>query len=476
MRSKGTGYLSDSVSVFARPSWGQSTHVSELSFILARRDSFHGLSTGIHQIEAESANIKVEEMPHTKKPCCGVSSSGRHVCGLLLRNWTAIGLYISVFCVILPICCHKWYFSVYYNQKLHLGGASPSVYARKVNDECIVRAVSFFSQKRDAQLPRTTNDVKMVIGFVTIKRKGEIKDGGDYKPRYLLQTVAGLLQERLPDTIHVLICNVATNPSSHTDAAFLSKYVTVVSRYGKYGAAKPPGHLQDKEREDYIFCLNQSLSYNPRYVLLLEDDALVVPGAVDVLVYVVDKIEDRRYRFEASKTLAKLYSPLSLQRDFYTDKPSRIVRNLLELLSIGLFGGSLLRILYTLLCERNRENHRLLDGYFVASLICCVLAALAISRPHLLELRRISKQLYMVLEANDCCTQAILYHREVAKSIVSQFEKGFVPDWYPIDAGLDYLAEKLGLAPVCVEPNLFTHIGMYSALHEGENVYLKDFA
>ncbi|XP_066304795.1 post-GPI attachment to proteins factor 4-like [Branchiostoma lanceolatum] len=433
-----------------------------------------GNNTKVHQLQAEAANIKFEAMRNTMKSFC----SARHLYGPWPFIRAVLALYVSVFCIILPICCHNCYFSIYYNQKLHLGGASPSVYARKVNDERIVKAELFFSQQSDTQLPRTTNDViKMVIGFVSIKRKGEIKDGGDYEPRYLLQTVAGLLRETLSDTTHVLICNVETDPSSHTDAVFLSQFVTVVSRYGKRGATKPPGHLQDKEREDYIFCLNQSLSYNPKYVILLEDDALLIPGALDVLDYVIDnQIEDRRHGFEVSKAVAKLYSPLALQRDFYTNKPSRIVRNLLELLSIGLFGGSLLRIVYALLRERNKESHTLFDGYFVASFVCCVLAALAISRPHLLELRRISKQLYMVLEANNCCTQAILYHREIAKGIVAQFEKGLVPDWYPIDAGLDYLADTLGIAPVCVEPNLFTHIGMYSALHEGENIYLKDFS
>ncbi|XP_019619444.1 PREDICTED: transmembrane protein 246-like [Branchiostoma belcheri] len=409
--------------------------------------------------------------------CCGASTVGRQGWS---PNCAVIALYVFVFCIILPICCRNCYFSIYYNQELHLGGASPSAYARKVNNERIVQAEAFFSsQKRDLHLPRTTKDVEMVIGFVTIKRRGEIKDGGEYEPRYLLQTVAGLLQEKLPETTHVIICNVETDPSLHTDAVFLSEFLTVASRYSKHGAAKPPGHLQDKEREDYLFCLNQSLTYNPKYVLLLEDDSLVVPGALDVLDYVIDnKIEEGRLSFEPSKTLAKLYSPLSLQRDFYSDKQSRIFRNMLELLSIGLLGGSLLRILYfpVFVGIRENSNQRLFDRYFVASFVCCVLAALAVSRPHLLELRRLSKQLYMILKANDCCTQAILYHKEIAEAIVSQFEKGLVPDWYPIDAGLDHLAEKLGIAHVCVEPNLFTHIGMYSALHEGENVYLKDFS
>ncbi|XP_035665895.1 post-GPI attachment to proteins factor 4-like [Branchiostoma floridae] len=389
--------------------------------------------------------------------CCRSAIIKRQICHVIV-------LYILVFCLILPPICYRLPFSVYYSQKLYLWNLSPSVYARQVNDERIAKAVEFFvSESVSARLQdesllhignlssgSNTTNVRTTVAFVTTRRTRSLHPTEEYSPRYLLQTVAAVVRENQPST-RILICNMDPEPSAHTDAVYLSEFFSMVSRYGDDEVSVPHGK-HEKEKQDYVYCLKKSLQTNPRYVLMLQDDALVVPGSLQVLDYVVrTKVERTRHGWDFTpnndtRKLLKLHTPEYIQRDFHTVKPKRIAANLAELLGYGLFGG---------LCY----------DYYISFLL----------RPHLLELRRVSKYLSVMLDANDCCLPATLLPTAAARELVSFLEGETCGPGYPLDTAVDDFVSSKGYRQFAVEPNLFRHIGMYSTLHGGENTYLKHF-
>ncbi|XP_078618350.1 GPI-N-acetylgalactosamine transferase PGAP4-like [Branchiostoma floridae x Branchiostoma japonicum] len=419
--------------------------------------------------------------------CCRSAIIKRQICHVIV-------LYILVFCLILPPICYRLPFSVYYSQKLYLWNLSPSAYARQVNDERIAKAVEFFvsesvsARLQDESLLHIGNlsnssssnntNVSTTVAFVTTRRTRSLHPTEEYSPRYLLQTVAAVVRENQPST-RILICNMDPEPSAHTDAVYLSEFFSVVSRYGDDEVSAPHGK-HEKEKQDYVYCLKKSLQTNPRYVLMLQDDALVVPGSLQVLDYVVrTKVERTRHGWDFTpnndtRKLLKLHTPEYIQRDFHTVKPKRIAANLAELVGYGLFGGTLLRLLHIILVEKG-QSWTLFSGFFFSSVVCCILAALAISRPHLLELRRISKYLYVMLDANDCCLPATLLPTAAARELVSFLEGETCGPGYPLDTAVDDFVSSKGYQQFAVEPNLFRHIGMYSTLHGVENTYLKHF-
>ncbi|XP_066273742.1 post-GPI attachment to proteins factor 4-like [Branchiostoma lanceolatum] len=417
--------------------------------------------------------------------CCRSTIIKRQICHVII-------LYILVFGLILPPICYRLPFSLYYSQKLYLWDLSPSVYARQVNDERIAKAEDFFASEsvlarlqaesllHGGNLSRSSNvtDVRTTVAFLTTRRTRSFNPTEKYSPRYLLQTVAAIVQENQPST-RILICNMDPEPSAHTDAVYLSSFFSMVSRYGN-GAVNVPNGKLEKEKQDYVYCLRKSLETNPRYVLVLQDDALAVPGSLQVLDYIIrNKVERTRRGWDftpnnVAKRFLKLYMPEYIQRDFHTVKPKRIAANLAELIGYGLLGGTLLRLLHIVLVEKG-QSWTLLSGFFFSSVVCCILAALVISRPHLLELRRISKYLYVMLDANDCCLPATLLPTAAAQELATFLEGVTCGGGYPLDTAVDEFVRSKGYRQFAVEPNLFRHIGMYSTLHGGENTYLKHF-
>ena len=76
----------------------------------------------------------------------------------------------------------------------------------------------------------------------------------------------------------ILICNTDSAPAAHTEALRMSRFAKMVVRFNNsFPAGKSPPKIEDdifeKEKEDYVFCLQQAADYKPQYVIILEDDA-----------------------------------------------------------------------------------------------------------------------------------------------------------------------------------------------------------
>ncbi|KAK7505534.1 hypothetical protein BaRGS_00003279 [Batillaria attramentaria] len=165
-----------------------------------------------------------------------------------------------------------------------------------------------FNRKRK----RTSSRVSVAVGIITIRRQNSnsSEDVG-----YVMQTAAVLhdLIKRSPagtifaDSI-VFVCNVDRNPEHHTDAVFLKKHFDFVERYGvtSFGASelkkqRTPGstfpyretddrNVHDRERYDYMFCLQAARDLDPQFVLLMEDDAVPHADMPNVIQHVLQRL------------------------------------------------------------------------------------------------------------------------------------------------------------------------------------------
>ncbi|XP_078659761.1 GPI-N-acetylgalactosamine transferase PGAP4-like [Branchiostoma floridae x Branchiostoma belcheri] len=391
-------------------------------------------------------------------------------------------LYIVMFCVVLPLLCHRLNYSIYYTQTLHMGRTDPFAYAMKVNnDRKKLAQTALLSRAPGTNLSHITlksgSKVKLAIGFVAVSRQVKMRDGSTYNPGYLLQSVEAILRENPPRETRLLVCDVDSNPTSNPDVAFLSSFVSVRSKYLKGKTAEPLalGNTFKKEREDYMYCLNQTLSFDPDFVLILEDDALATPGVLDTIDHIIrTKIENTYRGFEMeqnnyTKTFFKLFTPTYMQNDFHTTKPKRIFVHVLDLVGTGIVGGTFLTFVHTIFFNKvPKRSYSTLYCFFVASVVCCILAALATSRVHLMEWRRISKHFYVMFEADNCCTPAILYRKDTAVDFLKYLQTTrHNPS--PIDGDMNHLVVNHGYKRFAVEPNLFSHIGMYSSIHKKIN-------
>ncbi|XP_035670864.1 post-GPI attachment to proteins factor 4-like [Branchiostoma floridae] len=397
----------------------------------------------------------------------------RPVCDVLI-------LYIGMFCVVLPILCHRLHYSIYYSQTLHMGKTDSFAYAMKVNDDRKNLAqISLLSRSSATShlMPNADSKVKLAIGFVSVSRQVKMRDGSLYNPGYLLQSVEAILRENPSNETRLVVCNVDSDPSSNVDAAFLSSFVPVHSRYLERNVVSPLGLKErfKKEREDYIYCLEEALSFDPEFVLILEDDALAIPGVLDVIYHVIQTKIDKKYRgFELTennytKTFFKLFTPTYMQNDFHTTKPKRIFVHIYELIGIGIIGGTIITFVHTLFFNKGlKRSYATIYGLFVAGVVCSILAALAVSRVHLMEWRRISKHFYVMFQADNCCTPAIMYRKDTAVDFLRYLQTRRHDD-SPIDGDMNGLVVSHGYRRFAVEPNLFSHIGMFSSIQKKIN-------
>eukprot|EP00058_Branchiostoma_floridae_P022463 XP_002607953.1 hypothetical protein BRAFLDRAFT_74902 [Branchiostoma floridae] len=317
---------------------------------------------------------------------------------------------------------------------------------------------------------------KLAIGIVTVNRQVYIREGSLYRPGYILQSVAAILRENPSKKTPLVVCDVDPDPPYHSDAVFLSGIVPVRSKYLNKTIA-PPSEMTDifkKEKEDYMYCLKQTLSFKSEFILLLQDDALATPGALDILNHIIQTKIEKKYRgFELidsnfTKTFFKLFTPTYMQNDFHTTKPRRIFVHLLELVGMGIVGGTIITILHSSLRKVRSRSYATIYVFFLGSVVCCGLAAWAVSRVHLMEWRRISKYFYIMFQADGCCMPAILYSRDTAVNFLKYLESTRNSS-IPIDLEMDELVENHGYERFAVEPNLFSHIGMYSSIQSKIN-------
>ena len=275
-------------------------------------------------------------------PCRVLAAPGRVLAapwGVLAAPWRAcvgrlkhhrhlVILYLVTALLALPALCHHLPHSLFYWR--HADLASRQLADRQANTLRVSAAEQFLAsgEWRASARDAATAPLDIVIAVVSVQRR----NADLYRPQYLTQTVAGLLRalQATPLRVLITVCNVDADPASHTQANRLSAFVPVHQRF----SARHSGleHRLEKEKADYLFCLNNTLHrYSPRYTLLVEDDALPRLPLFPVIAHVLhDHIDGGYQRGEfvwkspdPNLAYVKLFHPDRLV-GYYSIEPERL--------------------------------------------------------------------------------------------------------------------------------------------------------
>ncbi|XP_072281021.1 post-GPI attachment to proteins factor 4 [Pyxicephalus adspersus] len=301
----------------------------------------------------------------------------------------------------------------------------------------------------------------LVVTIITTRRRLEY--------HYLLQVARGFL-DRVSEcgqdcsTFQVLICNVDPLPEDHSDACLLSQFLPMVARYQSKHLDTAPNRFE-QEKQDYSFCLSRTLeTYNPEYVLLVEDDAVPLKDIFNVFFHLVQV----RFPHEplGGGLYVKFYHPERLQ-GYINPEPMRI----LEWIGLGGLAGMVLTWVYTVALRQQNFRWSVFVVFFIYTMLLAELAG----RHYLLELRRISPALYNIVPVTECCTPAMLFSETSARRTLSYLEEIQCKPGYAKDIALYQELKKRGELAWALEPNMVKHIGMFSTLrgsYEGEEPQL----
>ncbi|XP_007570570.1 post-GPI attachment to proteins factor 4 [Poecilia formosa] len=365
----------------------------------------------------------------------------------------ALTLSIITFCVVLPLCCHRLLYS-YFFRFTYLNSMSDEVLQKSL--ERGQEALHFWqsgSPMESTRFSDVAQNPELLVTVVTTRRN----EGRDF--HYLLQVMRQLSRIAADcggrRCAEVLLCDVESGPEENQDAKLLEGHFKVIRRSSQEQQAnRESPNTFEREKRDYVFCLRQGWELvKPKNMILLEDDAL--PGE-DFFTVVKDLLSRR---FALHTLYIKLYHPERLQR-YWNPEPYRI----LEWVGLGLVGATalLLSIPY---CNPFSLSFTLSANHLVFFTLYFMVAAELIGRHYLLEVRRISPQLYAVSPATECCTPAMLFPGNASLRVADFLDGSFC---YKGNAKDMVLYRKARTTPGerahSVEPNLVTHIGAYSSV------------
>lgn len=296
----------------------------------------------------------------------------------------------------------------------------------------------------------------LLITVITVQRRNDFHYVLQVASRFhhLLQKCGARCQSH-----RILLCNVESDPSSHQDVRLLSSFFPVVSRT-KTGENPDPGVNQfEKEKQDYVFCLEQSLlAYNPEYILIVEDDAVPEEEIFAVLHHLLLTRLSKPYLRDA--LYFKLYHPERLQR-YINPEPMRI----LEWVGLGMFLGPVLNCVYSWATGRASLSWPIALFFALYSMALSEL----VGRHYLLELRRLAPVLYNVVPVTECCTPAMLFSAPSARRALGYLQGLRCRQGFAKDIALYSVLRSKGENAFVVEPNLVQHVGMYSSLRLSDN-------
>uniref|UniRef100_A0A3Q3XE20 Uncharacterized protein n=1 Tax=Mola mola TaxID=94237 RepID=A0A3Q3XE20_MOLML len=364
----------------------------------------------------------------------------------------ALALSVVTFCVVLPLCGHRLLYSHFFIRSIYLDSMS-----EEVLQESLHRGQDALQFWQSAVAVSTFRDVaqhpELLVTVVT-SRRNEGRDS-----HYLLQVMrqlsillGGCGERRCAE---VLVCDVESGPQENQDAGLLEAHFKVVRRSPQeLHRNREQINTFEREKRDYVFCLRRGWELvKPRNVVVLEDDALPRPDFFSVVKDLLSR------RFALHTLYIKLYHPERLQR-YWNPEPYRI----LEWVGLGLVGATalLLTFPYWNPCS---FSFRLSPAHLLFFTLYVMATAELLGRHYLLEVRRLSPQLYAVSPATECCTPAMLFPGNASLRAAHYLDGSFCVKGNAKDMVLYQLARTVpGERSHSVEPNLVTHIGAYSSV------------
>ena len=412
--------------------------------------------------------------------CCGSVCFPKDAFTRTFRLHTLI-LTVCLFVVILPMIFYNDPFSVYHRFMTGKKSAEAKVAAQ--NDKRIVHASTIISgletnylNKGGGEEEMDSNKPLVTITVVTVSR---VISG--YAPKYLSQVTAKFLEligkHNYDFRVNFSLCNMEPRPGRHPEADSLAKYVRVIRKPAVAG--EWTWHNEERLKEGYVWCLNQTLDQPTYFAFLVEDDALPHDDVLEVVSrmiqnHMVVRSSDQLCpgngvsRKHLDKTVfIKFYHPERLIDFIALDR-----ERLPELLAFATVFSTILFAFYYLLNPSYRlailENTSTVMAVFFLISTC---ACLCIGRHNMNQYHRLaSPHLYYLTPSPSCCTQAVLYPRHSVPRVVSFLHNFTCNKTFSIDHGLDIYFTAPNRYAYLVQPNVFDHIGMYSA-HWNEKIY-----
>ena len=370
---------------------------------------------------------------------------------------------------------------------------------KRVNNQRRVEAHQYLSQihagNTRTRYLRNGNSGKLryAIGVVSVARKSRW-----VKLEYLTQVMSKLdqiiVKNNATETVFPFICNTDSNPESFEEANSLSNFFPNVTRVLSQDFVKETRTRrseQENEKQDYVFCLEAAVQYNADYVILLQDDAYPADNFYEVLEHTIkSKLQTRIRRGEkipvhnerwAWVKLSFPYSHAAYHRNWYFFCQWFALATLLGGISClihhiyaSCFSTHLLTKVTFSTITNSKETQPTFCTFLV-SLIYFFLVLGIIGRPYYLELRSVSPYTYSLDPGTSCCIVAVLYRPGDIPDIVNFLRRRSCTPKYPLDFALDDYREKNNLKQYLISPNLFSHIGFYSSLHNNFNGNKMEF-
>ncbi|XP_062244345.1 transmembrane protein 246 [Platichthys flesus] len=369
----------------------------------------------------------------------------------------ALVLTLLTFCIVLPLCCHQLLYSYFFMKSVYLDSMSEEVLQDSLTrGQDALRFWQSASSPAGGGSPRFRSPAQhpeLLVTVVSVRRR----EGRDF--HYLLQVMqqlSGLVGgcgER--GCAELLVCDVESGPQENQDAKLLENHVRVVRRSPEeQQAAREPVNTFEREKRDYVFCVRRGWELlRPRNMVVLEDDAL----PREDFFWVVKDLLSRRFSLQT--LYIKLYHPERLQR-YWNPEPYRI----LEWVGLGLVGATAL-LLGLAYWNPFSFSFTLSLGHLLFFTLYFMAAAELLGRHYVLELRRLSPQLYAVSPATECCTPAMLFPGNASLRVAEYLDGSFCVKGNAKDMVLYQMARTIpGETAHSVEPNLVTHIGAFSSV------------
>ena len=378
------------------------------------------------------------------------------------------------FAVVLPIICQNMRFSLFFRE----GDQNVERQRQqKLNDRRLMEAYRFFHDYQSLSTAinnqksnSSKHSIDVVISIITVSRNQH--KFNNYEPKFLSQIVWKFLSllRKWDDPhlkFHLFVCNVDDHPKQYLEAIKLSKYVPVINKF-ENNSATTFENIIEKEKQDYVFCLAESLRLRPRHVLLVEDDALPHDNILNIIRYTLQNQIDQMYTHGTHQHITR---ELAYVKFYHPDRLlsfiSFEVERIPELLGISTIFGTLLSLIYAKLFHLNLCTVKEATALFVLFSLYSLCVAIVIGRQHLMSFRYLSMYLSSFVPAPFCCTPAMLFPAVNAQKVVDFLSSVTCKNGYAKDYALVEFYKKAHLRPYLVQPNYFTHIGFVSSLRNG---------
>ncbi|XP_071091181.1 post-GPI attachment to proteins factor 4-like [Haliotis cracherodii] len=373
-------------------------------------------------------------------------------------------LYGITFFLVLPILCLDLRHSVYYFRLK--SSNQEGIRLQRENDQRLAEtqliihmyAESLSKSNESTPLLHSEN-IDVGITVVTISRNRRYKGG--YQPRHLTQGLG-----RLVDLINtsntelkygIFLCNVDGDPDSYHEAKSLNSTFTTFQKFKEKQTKFVD--VFEKEKLDYIYCIEETLKRNASNVFMIEDDSYPHNDLFIVLEKVLKYDKQKQNRKTNNVTFIKFYHPERLLGYISLE-----MERLPELIAFGAVFGTVLTVLVMFcLFKESDQNAQLL---WLLNVIYFSLLALAIGRVNLIELRRLSAHMYQFTPSPSCCTQAMLFPQDGARSMVKHLKEVTCKTGYGKDTALEEIRRRGHYKALMVQPNLFIHTGLFSTVRQ----------